>query len=77
MNEKGDLEDLVLEADGLPPSLPDELEDLAEEAFIAMPRARRKDDNMVAEALRNAIRRACDNVWGKKPVCKVVVHRTS
>ncbi len=77
MNEKGDLEDLVLEADGLPPSLPDELEDLAEEAFIAMPRARRQDHNMVAEALRNAIRRACDNVWGKKPVCKVVVHRIS
>ena len=75
MNEKGDLQDLVLEADGVPASLPQELEERAEEAFTAMPRARRKDDNVVAETIRTAIRRACDNEWGKKPVCKVVVHR--
>ncbi|MEP6828653.1 MAG: ribonuclease J [Aestuariivirga sp.] len=77
MNDKGDLQDLVLEADGVPASLPQELEELAEEAFTAMPRARRKDDNVVAETLRTAIRRACDSEWGKKPVCKVVVHRVS
>ena len=75
MNDKGDLQDLVLEADGVPATLPQELEELAEEAFTSMPRARRKDDNVVAETLRTAIRRACDNAWGKKPVCKVVVHR--
>ena len=75
MNDKGDLQDLVLEANGVPASLPQELEERAEEAFTAMPRARRKDDNVVAETLRTAIRRACDNEWGKKPVCKVVVHR--
>ena len=77
MNDKGDLLDLVLEADGLPSSLPQELEELAEDAFTAMPRARRKDDATVSEAVRSAIRRACDNVWGKKPVCKVVVLRAS
>ena len=75
MNDRGDLQDLVLEADGVPATLPQELEDLAEEAFTAMPRARRKDDNVVAETIRTAIRRACDNTWGKKPVCRVVVHR--
>lgn len=75
INEKGDLEDLVLEADGLPAALPKDLEDLADQAFTAMPRAKRKDDATVSEAVRTAIRRACDNVWGKKPVCKVVVHR--
>ena len=75
INEKGDLEDLVLEADGLPAALPKDLEDLADQAFTAMPRAKRKDDATVSEAVRSAIRRACDNVWGKKPVCKVVVHR--
>ncbi len=73
-NEKGELEDLVLEADGIPPALPQELEELAEDAFTSMPRARRKDANAVGETIRNAIRRACDNAWGKKPVCKVVVH---
>ena len=77
MNDKGDLQDLVLEADGVPATLPQELEELAEDAFTAMPRARRKDDNVVAETIRTAIRRACDNTWGKKPVCKVIVHRNS
>jgi len=76
MNDKGELEDLVLEADGLPPALPQELEELADEAFRSMPRARRRDANVVSETIRNAIRRACDNTWGKKPVCKVVVHQS-
>jgi len=75
MNDKSDLLDLVLEADGLPPALPQELEELAEDAFTSMPRARRKDTGAVSEAIRNAVRRACDNAWGKKPVCKVVVHQ--
>ena len=35
------------------------------------------DDDASFETLRNSIRRVCDNAWGKKPVCKVVVHRTS
>ena len=75
MNDKGELQDLVLEADGVPATLPAQLEELAEEAFAAMPRARRKDENVVAETLRTAIRRACDNLWGKKPICRVVVMR--
>ncbi len=75
MNDNGELQDLVLEADGVPATLPAHLEELAEEAFTAMPRARRKDENVVAETLRTAIRRACDNLWGKKPICKVVVMR--
>ena len=77
MNDKGELQDLVLEADGVPATLPQELEELAETAFTAMPRARRKDDNVVAETIRTAIRRACDNMWGKKPVCRVIIHRNS
>ncbi len=75
MNEKGDLQDLALEADGLPAALPEELEERAEEAFTAMPRARRKDNGNVQEAVRTALRRFCDEAWGKKPICKVVVHR--
>jgi ribonuclease J len=73
MNAKLDLQDLTLIADGLPNGLDEELEAVAEEAFTAMPRARRKDPATVEETIRTAIRRACDNVWGKKPVCKVVV----
>jgi ribonuclease J len=75
MNEKLDLVDLQLVADGLPDGLAGELEELAEAAFTAQPRARRKDLGALEEALRSAIRRACDNIWGKKPVCKVIVVR--
>ena len=75
INEKLEMQDLALEADGIPAALPDELQELAEDAVTAMPRAKRKDDGLLSEAIRTAIRRACDNAWGKKPVCKVVVHR--
>jgi ribonuclease J len=40
-----------------------------------MPRPRRKDDAVVAETIRIAVRRAADQIWGKKPVCKVLVQR--
>ena len=47
----------------------------AEKAFDSMPRAKRKDDATVEEVMRTAIRREADAIWGKKPVCKVIVHR--
>jgi ribonuclease J len=47
----------------------------AEAAFDAMPRPRRRDDAQVEETLRTAVRRAADDLWDKKPVCHVVVHR--
>ena len=75
INDKQDLVDMTFIADGLPPGLDDELAEVAEEAFTAMPRGRRKDDGTVSEAIRTSLRRACDNIWGKKPVCKVVVNR--
>ncbi|MDE2384184.1 MAG: ribonuclease J [Alphaproteobacteria bacterium] len=76
VSEKLDLRDVVLKADGLPAHMEPDLEELAEDAFTAMPRARRKDDATVEEAVRTAIRRACDDIWGKKPVCKVTVLRS-
>ena len=76
IDDKLNLADFNLLATGVPERILDELEELAEDAFTGMPRARRKDDNTVEETLRNAIRRACDDLWGKKPVCKVVVSRS-
>ena len=49
--------------------------DAAGNGLNSVPRARRKDDESVIEAVKNAVRRAADNAWGKKPVCKVMVHR--
>ena len=74
MNDKGELLDLEVIADGLPQGLTGDLSDRAEEAFTSMPRARRKDASAVEETLRTSLRRFCDEAWGKKPVCKVVVH---
>ena len=68
-------DDIQLIGDGLPAGLEDDLLDAAEEAFESMPRPRRKDDAVVAETLRIAVRRAADQIWGKKPVCKVLVQR--
>ena len=68
-------DDIQLIADGLPAGLEDDLLDAAEDAFESMPRPRRKDDAVVAETLRIAVRRAADQIWGKKPICKVLVQR--
>jgi ribonuclease J len=67
--------------DGLPLAdaagdlLVDMLEEAAESALEALPRARRRSDDDIAEALRLAVRRAADAAWGKKPVVHVAVHR--
>ena len=68
-------EDLVVSADGIPEGLDEDFAEAAEAAFDSMPRAKRKDDATVEEVVRTAIRREADNIWGKKPVCKVVVVR--
>ncbi|HQY74900.1 MAG TPA: ribonuclease J, partial [Aestuariivirga sp.] len=68
-------DDIQLLGDGLPPGLEDDLLDAAEDAFESMPKPRRKDAVAVAETIRIAVRRAADQIWGKKPVCKVLVQR--
>jgi len=47
--------------------------DAAVEAFESMPRARRRDPDALAEAIRNAVRAALSAVWHKKPTCHVHV----
>ena len=70
-----------LAADGLPPETDDGedflayLLEAADDALEALPRGRRKDDDPVSEAIRVGVRRAADLVWGKKPICHVIVHR--
>ena len=56
-----DLEDLMIEA--------------AESAVNSIPRARRKDLDLVAEAVRRAVRNASEDAWGKKPIATVFVTR--
>ena len=43
------------------------------DAYESMPRARRRDPEGVAEALRRAARAAVSSAWRKKPICHVQV----
>jgi len=44
-------------------------------AISGIPKKRRKDVDMVREAVRNAVRRKAKDEWGKKPVATVFVSR--
>jgi ribonuclease J len=68
-------EDIEVMLDGVPLGLEEELAIAAEKGFESMPKNRRKEDELVEEVVKNAIRRAADMAWGKKPVVKVVVAR--
>lgn len=38
-----------------------------------IPKARRKDADLVSDAVRRAVRAAIAQVWGKRPICRVIV----
>ena len=44
-------------------------------ALAGIPKKRRKDENVVREALRNAVRKEAKQHWGRKPVATVFVAR--
>lgn len=76
IDDRGQLaDDPVVILDGVPGGLQEELEIAAETAFDSMPKPRRREDEVVAETVRSAVRRAADSAWGKKPVVKVLVTR--
>lgn len=68
-------EDVEIILDGVPTGLDEELAIAAEKAFETMGKPRRKDNAVVEETVRIAIRRAAETVWGKKPIVKVIVTR--
>jgi ribonuclease J len=57
----------------------EELEELMLDAAIgaieSIPRVRRKDLDLVAEAVRRAVRASANDAWGKKPIVTVFVTR--
>lgn len=64
------------------PEFDDEGEDMEDTLYDAVlgavesiPRARRKDLDMVREAIRRAVRSAANEAWGKKPIVTVFVTR--
>jgi ribonuclease J len=67
--------DIQIVTDGVPAGLEEEVLEAADQAFASMPKPRRKDDAQVIETIRTSVRRAADQVWGKKPITKVMVVR--
>ena len=57
----------------------DDMEDILYDAVLgaveSIPRARRKDLDMLKEAVRRSVRAAANHSWGKKPVITVFVTR--
>jgi ribonuclease J len=70
-----------LETFGLPEKddegdlIDDTLFDAALGAIDSIPRGRRKDLDMLAEAVRRAVRSNAEQIWGKKPIVTVFLNR--
>jgi ribonuclease J len=82
LDERGDLAgDYAASLFGLPNhdaagrSFHDTVADAVEGTIESIPRARRRDDALVAEAIRRAVRSAVNERWGKKPICDVTILR--
>src|SRR5262249_43296692 len=80
LSERGELvDDPAVTLTGIPAvdvqgrSMEDVAYDATVEAFESMPRARRRDPEAVAEAVRRAVRAALSSAWNKKPTCHVHV----
>ncbi len=65
----------VAAADASGEPLEDIMLDAAIGAIESIPRARRKDLDLVQEAVRRAVRAAANDAWGKKPLVTVFVTR--
>jgi ribonuclease J len=79
-NSKGEMPadpDVII--DGIPEETPngDAMEDVildaVEGAINSIPARRRRDMDVVREAAFRAARAAVNEVWGKKPICKVMI----
>ncbi|ALE03806.1 ribonuclease J [Bartonella ancashensis] len=83
ISSKHDLsDDIGLFTFGLPAKdgngelLKDILLDVIEDTIQTISRNKRKDDNLLQKAVCLAVRAIVNEIWGKKPVCTVFVHRS-
>jgi ribonuclease J len=82
MNGRGDiLGEYGLNCFGLPETdnkgadFEDVLAAAVDGCLLSIPKNRRKDEDMIAEAVRRSIRAAANERWGKKPITEVTVLR--
>ncbi|MCZ2158794.1 ribonuclease J [Bartonella sp. 220] len=83
MNSKHELlGDIGLNTFGLPEnngkgeSLKNILLNVVENTFYSIPRIKRKNNELIREATRCAVRAAVNEAWQKKPVCTVFLHQS-
>ncbi len=81
LSRRGDvLSEPLAELDGVPratadgEAMLDVVLDAVAGTLKSIPGKGRKAPNLVAEAIRRAVRAAVNEAWGKKPVCKVLVN---
>ncbi len=82
LDRKGEvLCDPVLETFGVPEedreggSIADHLFEAADGVLNSLAKSRRRDDDLVEDAVYRAIRKEAYRIWGKKPVCRVLLSR--
>ena len=80
LTEKGELAaDPEIDLIGIPErgrggeAMADIAYDAALDVFESLPRAKRRDPDTIAEAVRRGVRNAVAEAWGKKPMCHVHV----
>ncbi|MEX2128764.1 MAG: ribonuclease J [Xanthobacteraceae bacterium] len=80
MSSRGDIVgDPWIEMTGLPIEIPREdtmeevVMDAVSSALSSLPKARRRDPAAVTQAIERSVRGAVNEVWGKKPLCHVLV----
>src|SRR5207249_2216569 len=80
LSDKGEIvSEPDVKAAGLPVRARDgrDMEDLIADAALAvlesLPRAKRRDPDVVEIAIERGVRSTVNGVWGKKPVCHVIV----
>lgn len=83
MNSKHELlDDIGLSIFGLPENngdgekLKDILLDVVENTVYNIPRTKRKNNEVIRETTRRAVRAAIYEIWHKKPLCTVFLHRS-
>ncbi|MBB5073105.1 ribonuclease J [Bartonella callosciuri] len=57
-------------------NLKDILLDIVGNTLYNIPRIKRKNNELIREAIRRAVRAAVNEIWQKKPVCTVFLHRS-
>ncbi|MGE3065417.1 MAG: ribonuclease J, partial [Hyphomicrobiaceae bacterium] len=77
VDEPGVVLDGVPEVDGEDEPMLDIVLDAVEGTLRSIPPQRRRDGDMVREAVRRAVRAAVQHAWGKRPVVKVLLTRLS